>query len=77
MAQKNAEVYAMPGSVTAAAAANCSGPQTTEVLVPDETSLTATLTSKKCYFCGGSIHIGRNCPARNSQYNNWKKWSLC
>ena len=50
LAQKNAEAYAMPGSVTAVAAANSSGHQTTEVQVPDETLLTATLTSKKCYI---------------------------
>ena len=73
LAQKNAEAYATPGSVTAAAVANSSGHQTTEIPVPDETPLTATLTSKKCYFCGGSVHNRRNCPARNSQCNNCGK----
>ena len=73
LAQKNSEAYKMPEMPATAAV---SYPLTDEVVgahALDSDSLAATLTSKKCYFCGDNLHNRRSCPARNSNCNNCGK----
>ena len=73
LAQKNSEAYKMPEMPATAAV---SSPLTDEVVgahALDSDSLAATLTSKKCYFCGDNLHNRRSCPARNSNCNNCGK----
>jgi hypothetical protein len=66
LAQKNAETYTMPTIPTATAAAVSVTEQTSKAAASnDDAPLAGTFTSKKCYFCGNSIHNRRNCPARN------------
>ena len=66
LAQKNAETYTIPTIPTATAAAVSVTEQTSKAAASDDDApLAGTFTSKKCYFCGNSIHNRRNCPARN------------
>lgn len=88
LAQKNSEVYTMPGTPTTAALPKPSTEQisgftaSTEDSAPRQTSetpasvgnsLAAAVTPKKSYFCGDLFHNRRNCPARNCYCNNCGK----
>ena len=74
LAQKNAEIYTMPTIPTVTAAAVSVTEQTSKAAASDDdATLAGTFTSKKCYFCGNSIHNRRNCPARNCVCDNCGK----
>ena len=70
LAQKNADTYSMYSAHTAATS---SIPQPS-ALSDESSSLAAAYPRRsKCYFCGGSYHNRRVCPARDACCNNCKK----
>eukprot|EP00794_Sanderia_malayensis_P010294 gene10294-11355_t len=68
--QKNAEAYGMPQTPTTASVSDSSEGQPSQNVAPASPStepVTASFTSsRKCYFCGDTLHNRKNCPARDS-----------
>ena len=72
LAQKNADTYSMYSAHTAATS---SIPQPSALSDDSESSSLAAAYPRrsKCYFCGGSYHNRRVCPARDVCCNNCNK----